>query len=439
MSYRSLLLAGVALLAVPAPALAQWTAPVTVSSSEEANPFAARAFNGSVVLGWFERAASVARRDGDGFTAPERLNRADPFETVWATGLADDGEAVVVTARRHKPRQRIRATFVSNGDRVGPITISDRSHTAAQPRLDVAPDGTAVAAWAWHDPAGWRVQVAIRKPRDNRFGAPQNLSPPAVVGKQRPRPVFSVAAGPGGRAAVAWQVGGSSDLPEADLHVLTAGPNGVFGADQAFGEAGGFADVGLDVGSNGEVLLAYVDRHFSGDGAPSSLHVAQGVAGAPLSEPAVLSTGGKGMSSGEQVAAAFSAGGTATVAWGEPGDDYETGGTLEVFTRPAGGAFSAPQTVATGAVGIQLAGGPGSSTVLAWMRSPRRGPHEVHAVTRPQAGGPFGPDQRLGSPDRNALWPSVAMTPKGDAIAVWVTNTHGAGSGQPTAAIHRAD
>ena len=72
------------------------------------------------------------------------------------------------------------------------------------------------------------------------------------------------------------------------------------------------------------------------------------------------------------------------------------------------------------------------------MIDPRRGPHEVHASVRPATGGPFGPDRRLSLPDRHGLWPSVAMTPGGDAIAVWVTNTHGGGSGRPTAAIHRA-
>ncbi len=438
MSYRSLLLAAVVFLAAPAPALAAWTAPVTVAPSEESNPFAQRAFGGSVVLGWLERSAAVARRDGDGFTKPKPITRPDPFETVWSTGLADNGDAVVVTVRRHKPLQRVRATFVTGGRRIGPVTISDRSHSAAQPLLSVASDGTAVAAWAWHDPAGWRVQAAIRTPGETRFRAPQNLAPPTVVGDERPRPWFNVAAGPGGRAAVAWQIGGSSEAPETDLHLLTAGPDGVFGPDQAFADAGGFADVGLAVGPNGEVQLAYMDRHFSGNEAPTSLHVAQGAVGTPLSAPAVLSTGGKGMSSGEQLAAAISADGTATVAWAKPDDSYETGGTLEVFARPAGGAFGAAQTVAPGARGLVMAGGPGGSAVLAWMLSPRRGPHEVHAVTRSQAGGPFGADQRLGSPSRNALWPSVAMTPSGDAIAVWVTNTHGGGSGQATAAIDHA-
>ena len=59
----------------------------------------------------------------------------------------------------------------------------------------------------------------------------------------------------------------------------------------------------------------------------------------------------------------------------------------------------------------------------------------VHASTRAQAGGAFGADQAISDPATAALWPSIAITPKGEAIAAWVTNDSGAGSGQPAAAI----
>jgi hypothetical protein len=62
----------------------------------------------------------------------------------------------------------------------------------------------------------------------------------------------------------------------------------------------------------------------------------------------------------------------------------------------------------------------------------------VHAASRPNAGGPFGSDETISAADRNALWPSVAMTPAGDAVATWVTNTDGSGGGQVAAALHRA-
>ena len=234
-----------------------------------------------------------------------------------------------------------------------------------------------------------------------------------------------------------WQFGGSAAIPETPLHVMTAGTDAKFGADQALAGAGGYADVGLAVGADGAVQVAYLDEHFVGHVTGSSLRVAQGTVGAPLSAPAVLSTGGKGTSSGNQVAAAFSADGTATVAWAKPGDKYEEGGALEVFTRAADGAFGAAQTLAQNAEGLSLAGGPADAAALTWMQTqqPKSVSYAVHASTRPQAGGPFGADETISNTAINGLWPSVAMNPAGDAIAAWVTNTDGSGGGNATAAI----
>src|SRR5215207_5036058 len=97
-----LLVAVAAAVAVPAPALAGWTAPVAITNGTE-DPVAAGAFGGSVWLGEFERAVSVAKRSGDGFGAPERITVANPFEEVWDAGFAENGDAVAITVRRHKP------------------------------------------------------------------------------------------------------------------------------------------------------------------------------------------------------------------------------------------------------------------------------------------------------------------------------------------------
>jgi hypothetical protein len=441
MRLRHLLLAAGALgaLAAPSTALAGWTAPATIDRASQANPLAQ---SGGVLLGWLAPAVSLAARSGDGFAAPKPITVADPFEKAWAAGLAANGDAIVLTVRKHKPLQRVRATFVTDGGaRSGPVTISDRTHSAAQPRLDVAADGTAVAAWQWHDPAGWRAQVAIRRPGDARFGTPQNVSPPVgASGRAQPRPWIHVAAGLAGRAVVTWQVGGDYRLPEAPLHVATAGADSVFGADQALGDAGGLADVGLAAGPDGAVQVAYMDEHFLGHPGTVKLHVAQGVAGERLSEPVVLSRGGTGTTSGTQIAAAFSRDGTATVAWGKPSADNEEGGALEVFTRPAGGAFGAPQQLADGAQGIVLAGGPGGAAVLSWMRgtfTAKNVSWTVHAATRPAAGGAFGPDEAISAAEHNALWPTVAMTDAGDAVASWITNDDGSGGGRVAAAVYR--
>jgi hypothetical protein len=430
----------VAAAIVPATASAAWTAPTTLVRSTGANPTAQGAFGGSVLTGWLEPTVSLAKRSGDGFGAPAPITAADPFEKVWAAGLDQDGNAVVLTVRRHKPFQRIRVTFVAaDGTRSATRTLSTTPRSSAGPELSVAPDGTAVAAWSWHDATGWRAQAAIRRPGQASFGGPQMLSPPApVTGKSQSRPILNVAAGDGGRAAVTWQFGGSEAIPESPLHAVTAGTDATFGADQALDGAGGYADVGLAVGAGGAVQVAYLDEHFSGHETGSSLRVAQGTVGAPLSAPTVLSTGGKGTSSGDQVVAAFSADGSATVAWAKPGAHYEEGGALEVFTRAPGAAFGAAQTIAQKAEGLSLAGGPAGSAALAWMietQHPKSVAYAIHASTRPQAGGPFGADETLSDTSINGLWPSVAMTPAGDAVAAWVANTDGSGGGNSTAAL----
>ena len=142
----------------PATASAAWTAPTTIDTSVGSNPLAQSAFGGSVLTGWLEPTASLAKRSGDAFGAPTALTAADPFEKVWAGGLDRDGNAVVLTVRKHAPFQRIRATFVAaDGTRSDTRTISTDPRSSAGPQLSVAPDGTAVAAWSWHDATGWRA------------------------------------------------------------------------------------------------------------------------------------------------------------------------------------------------------------------------------------------------------------------------------------------
>ena len=384
-------------------AAAAWTAPAPLELPDY-GATASSAFGGSAVGGQFQATASVARRSGDALAPFAPITAADRHERVGAVALDGDGAAIVLNVRRHRPTQRIRATFVApDGTRSAARTISDPAHSATRPELAVAADGTAVAAWAWHDRAGWRVQAAIRRPGQPRFDRPQNVSPPISNLSRWLWP--DVAAGEGGRAALTWYHGGSDGLPEGGLHLRTAGPDGRFGADQALPGKGAAFDVGLAIGPGGAVQLAYSDHSFRRP-VPVTLRGASGTAGEPLPTPVALSRGGRRGSSGRSVVAAVPADGVPIVAWSKPGDRYEEGGPLEVFI---GGTR---QVLAEPAVQLSLAGGPGGSAVLGWLRA---GSDEVHVATRPQAGGPFGPDVKLADGGS----PSVAMTPAGEALAVW--------------------
>jgi len=147
------------------------------------------------------------------------LNLSDPTGVVAQPAVSHDNGRIFWASNRDALDYEIYSEF---GDGTGQNRVTNHAGFDSEP--SAAPDGTAVAAWLWHDPAGWHVQAAIRRPGQARFERPQNVSPPAAkVGRTAPRPWINVAAGEGGRAAVTWQVGGSFDLPEAPLHALTAG------------------------------------------------------------------------------------------------------------------------------------------------------------------------------------------------------------------------
>ena len=162
----------------------------------------------------------------------------------------------------------------------------------------------------------------------------------------------------------------------------------------------------LAVGPGGAVQVAYTASSFGVHRLRATLRAASGTSGRPLPAPVVLARGGRGVNSGRTVVAAVPAEGGPIVAWLKPGDRNEEGGTLEVF---AGGG----QQV--------LAASRRWSRRWRAARAARRcspggaAGDEVHAATRPQAGGPFGPGVKLADGGS----PSVAMTPAGEAIALW--------------------
>ena len=124
--YKPLLLAAAAALLVPATASAAWSPPTTLSSADEANPSAQ--VDGSVLMGWLKPTAAGSKELG----APSALTAADPFETVWGGGMDKDGNAIVLTVRKHKPLQRIRAIFVAaDGTRSAARTMSSVAWASA--------------------------------------------------------------------------------------------------------------------------------------------------------------------------------------------------------------------------------------------------------------------------------------------------------------------
>jgi hypothetical protein len=384
-------------------AAAAWTTPAPLELPDY-GATASGAFGGSAI-GTFGPTATIARRSGAGFTPFAPITAEDPRERVEGAGLSDAGEAVVATVRRGRPTRRIRATIVApDGTRGAVHTISDGSHTSTRPQLAVGADGTAVAAWAWHDPGGWRVQAAVRRPGQPRFDPPQNVSPP--ISRLSRWLWIDLAAGTGGHVALTWFYGGAEGLAVRALRLRSTGPDGRFSADQAMPGQGGWYDVALAVGPAGALSLAYRVGGFGVRVPRAKLRASTGTAGGALSAPVVLASGGRGLNSGRSVVTAFSAEGGPIVAWLNPGDGNDEGGALQIFVD------GETQILSEAAKELSLAGGPGRSAVLGWTDTST---DEVHAAIRPQAGGGFGPDTKIA----DGASPAVAMTPAGEAIAVW--------------------
>ena len=309
--------------AVAASPASAWTSPTTLSSADEANPLAQAAFDGSVMLGWLDPTASLSKRLG----APVPITTADPFEKVWDGGLDRDGNAIVVTVRRHKPR-------------------------AAHPRDHRRHPAHDLRQHALGHPADARRRA--RRDRGRRLGlarpgrlARAGRDPAARAGALR-QAADGLAARAGQAAAVRARRRGRGRPRRADL----AGPDRRRRA-AARRDRGRELHVRRRPGARGRRPLGRRRaRRRRGRRRPGRLHGPDDrpdqparrlghrrrarSASRPCSRPAA-----RARPPAPQVATAFSADGTATVAWGKPGNSYEEGGTLEVFTRAPGAAPSA--------------------------------------------------------------------------------------------------
>ena len=430
---RILAATAAALVLAPAAASAQ---PIFTGDAWRASAVAGP--GGGAFTPWDPDKVALSARDGDGFVAATTAFTPAQFEKVWATGLNAEGEGVVLTLRKHKPYQRVRASFRSKSGDVTPArTISAKGHSATMPSLAVARDGSAIAAWAWHDPAGWVVQAATR-PAGGQFGAPQTLSAPTKW-----RPFITLAIGDGGDAVAAWQLGGDFRVPEEPLSYSTAKVGEPFGAAAKLGDGGGHSDLALAVAPDGSMLAAWVPTYYlgKGDTEPARLIVADRAPGSAFGAPRTLATGGPGFVDQGGPDAALTSDGGAVVAWARPTAKGHTKGVVEAFARSAGGDFGAGQALTDGTrspAGIELATGRHGEAALVWWdavyREDRQADLRVRASLRP-AGGSFGAPAQVSPDGQIALWPDVAVDDAGETLVGWITNDSGGGSGDVEATL----
>jgi hypothetical protein len=93
---------------------------------------------------------------------------------------------------------------------------------------------------------------------------------------------------------------------------------------------------------------------------------------------------------------------------------------VQAVTRPAGGAWSTPQDISAAGQSVsfpQVAVDAAGNAIAVWARS--NGSNTiVQAAARPVEGA-WGSPQDLSAPGQNADLPEVAVSPAGDAVAVW--------------------
>jgi hypothetical protein len=342
------------------------------------------------------------------------------------------------------------STRATGGSWSAPAQLATVTGPAAQLKLalDVAPDGSAVAAWQGRE----SVQVAIRSDSGTWSGAETVATTTVDV-------LDTVDAGrdQDGAVTVVWREGASNTTREIKASVR----NGSGGWEPAatLTAAPAFASrPSVEVDATGAAIATW----GSDDGPRAAVRPAGGAwqppvvlasgaanAATTVTNVAQRTLGGAGIPS-----AAFDAHGNATVVWPEAADAASsTPARVRARTFTASGSWGAPETVADDATSgagngprwPRVALGPDGAATVVWTRGMAlEGGNvtggDVKTATRPAAGAPWsavttfvatGNPANYGSATATALQDdgnlSVAGDPLGNVAAGW-SRYHGAAS-----------
>ena len=323
----------------PATASAAWTAPTTIDDAIGSNPLAQSAFGGSVLTGWLEPTASLAKRSGDAFGAPTALTAADPVREGLGRrpgpgrerGRPDRPQARAVPAHPGDVRRRRRHAQRHPHDLHRPALLG-RPAALGRPRrhrrrgLVVARRHGLARAGRRPPPrpAGLR-QAADASPRPRRSAAGSSR------GRSSTSPPATAAA-----AAVTWQFGGDAALPESPLHVLTAGSDGDASAPTRRSRAPAATPTSASRSARTAPCRSPTSTSTSPAMSPRRACAWRRARSARRSPPPRSSRpAARARAPATRSRPRSRPTARATVAWAKPGSRYEEGGTLEVFTRAA--------------------------------------------------------------------------------------------------------
>jgi hypothetical protein len=340
--------------------------------------------------------------------APQPVSPPGQDAREQQIALDPGGDAVVVWQATGSPHTSILASAQPAGGAFGAAqTLSDPSADSTRP--DVASDahGDAVAVWLHAEGGTTRVQASYR-PAGGAFGAVQTLSPAGLEAAE-PR----VAMDGAGDALVIWRL---STGGQSEIEVASAAPGGAFGAP-----------VGLTaLTANASVPQVAFDAHGDAlavwdgwDGANIRIEDAARPAGGSFGAPQLLSPAGYNADTPQ---VAFDAAGDALATWRFDGPPAST---VQASYRPAGGEFSAIQTVSASssqpAQAPQVAFDGEGYGVLAWQQSDGSELRVYASARTPGDSGTFAVPGTLDPGGQEAYEPRIAGDGLSETIVTWKT------------------
>jgi hypothetical protein len=392
----------------PAAAPATWTSASTLSAAGQhaSEPAVAMGSEGHAAVVWqrsdgsSNRVQAAVAAPGGAFGTPQTLS--DAGNSAFSPHVAVDraGNAVAVWARSDGQRSRIQVSVRAAGGAFGsPQTLSASGAHAFEPRVAMAPGGTAVVVWYRAEGIYNRIQAAVRPP-GGVFGPVQTLSG-AGQGAFDPQ----VAMDANGGAVVVWR---RSDGVRFRIETAIAPPAGPFGSPQVLSAAGADAfDPQVAVNAGGTAVAVW--RRAAGlSRVESSTRPAGGSFGA--AEPVSPAD-----AAGLEPRVAVAASGLTIVVWRRAA---ATSSRVLAGVRPPSRPFATPQVLsATGrrAFEPQVAIDSETNTHVAWHGFDA----QVSKVesSRRRRGGLFGASEQIAS--QEAITPRLATPAGPGALAVW--------------------
>lgn len=277
------------------------------------------------------------------------------------------------------------------------VDISAPGEKAASTRVAIAADGSALAIWI----GAGGVVTSTARPAGGSWQAPVAVAADTMATE------VQLVIDPRGDALAAWIAGG-------DVRVASRSAGGAW--QPPTGLSPGCGDsLSLAVGSGGDAAAAWICR-AKPDYVRSTVQSAVRPAGGAWQAPENVFVVGA-YASGPVVA--VDSHGTAILAWSDKMPTYS--GPLYAATRPAGGSWEAPTTLATAGSSADLAIDARGDAIAIWDtgglgRYPGRS--QVRSAVRP-AGGAWAQPVDVQSAEGRAISPRIAIDARGDAVAAW--------------------